>query len=160
VGADRLVNAVAAFSKYKTALVVVDFGTATTFDCISKRGEYLGGVISPGILVSSEALFQTASKLPRVEIFVRPDVVIARDTVSSMNAGIVFGYAGLVDGVVERIKEEMEQSPKVIATGGLADIISEEAKTIDAVEPHLTLEGLRIIYRHMSTHGPSQQGTP
>ena len=146
VGADRIVNAVAAFHKYRTSLIVVDFGTATTFDCISHEGAYLGGVISPGILISSEALFQKASKLPRVEIFVRPKRVIAKDTISSMNAGIIYGYAGLVDGIVRRIKEEMTPVPKVIATGGLAELMAEVAETIEAVEPHLTLEGLRIIY--------------
>jgi len=146
VGADRIVNAVAAFHKYRTSLVVVDFGTATTFDCISNQGAYLGGAISPGILISSEALFQKASKLPRVEIFVRPKCVIATDTISSMNAGIIYGYAGLVDGIVKGIKKEMASVPKVIATGGLAELMAGVAETIDGVEPHLTLEGLRIIY--------------
>ena len=149
VGADRIVNAVAAFHKYRRALVVVDFGTATTFDCISADGTYLGGAISPGILISSEALFRMASRLPRVEIFVRPKEVIARNTVSSMNAGIVFGYAGLVDGMVERIRREMGRELTVIATGGLAEIMAEVAETIEVVEPHLTLEGLRIIYDKM-----------
>jgi type III pantothenate kinase len=146
VGADRIVNAVAAFHKYRSSLVVVDFGTATTFDCISQEGAYLGGAISPGIFISSEALFQKASKLPRIEIFAAPKSVIARDTISSMNAGIIFGYAGLVDGIVQRIKTEMTSMPKVVATGALAEIISEFSETIEAVEPHLTLEGLLIIY--------------
>lgn len=146
VGADRLVNAVAAFHKYRTSLVVVDFGTATTFDCISGEGAYLGGAISPGILISSEALFQKASKLPRVEIFVRPKCVIAKDTISSMNAGIIYGHAGLVDGIVHHIKKEMTPVPKVIATGGFAELIAPVSETIELVEPHLTLEGLRIIY--------------
>lgn len=146
VGADRIVNAVAAFHKYRTSLVVVDFGTATTFDCISDQGAYLGGAISPGILISSEALFKKASKLPRVEIYRMPKGVIAKDTMSSMNAGIIYGYAGLVDGIVCRIKKEMKPTPKVIATGGLADLIAEVAQAIEVVEPHLTLEGLRIIY--------------
>jgi len=146
VGADRIVNAVAAFHKYRTSLVVVDFGTATTFDCISDQGAYLGGAISPGILISSEALFKKASKLPRVGIYRRPKRVIAKDTISSMNAGIIYGYAGLVDGIVCRIKKEMKPTPKVIATGGLAEFMAEVAQTIEVVEPHLTLEGLRIIY--------------
>jgi len=146
VGADRLVNAVAAFDKYHTSLVVVDFGTATTFDCVSADGAYLGGAISPGILISSEALFQKASKLPRVEIFGQPKCVIAKDTVSSMNAGIIFGYAGLVDGIVARIKKEMTPEPKIIATGGLAGLISEVSNSIEVVEPHLALEGLRMMY--------------
>jgi type III pantothenate kinase len=146
VGADRIVNAVAGFHKYRTSLVVVDFGTATTFDCISEEGAYLGGAISPGILISSEALFKKASKLPRVEIYRRPEGVIAKDTISSMNAGIIYGYAGLVDGIVCRIKNEMKPTPRVIATGGLAELIAEVADSIEVVEPHLTLEGLRIIY--------------
>ena len=146
VGADRIVNAVAAYYKYKTSLIVVDFGTATTFDCISQEGAYLGGAISPGILISSEALFQKASKLPWVEIFAAPERVVGKDTISSMNAGIIYGYAGLVDGIVRRIKKEMTQEPKVIATGGLAELMADVAETIEAVEPHLTLEGLKLIY--------------
>jgi type III pantothenate kinase len=106
----------------------------------------MGGAISPGIIISSEALFQKASKLPRVEIFAPPESVIARDTISSMNAGIIYGYAGLVDGIVRRIKKEMPSVPKVIATGALAEVVSEFSETIEAVEPHLTLEGLLIIY--------------
>jgi type III pantothenate kinase len=151
VGADRIVNAVAAFDKYHWSLVVVDFGTATTFDCISQEGAYMGGAISPGIFISSEALFQKASKLPRVEIFAAPKSVIARDTISSMNAGIIYGYAGLVDGIVQRIKNEMTSTPKVIATGALAELVSEFSETIEAVEPHLTLEGLLIIYNKTHT---------
>ncbi len=146
VGADRIVNAVAAFHKYATSLVVVDFGTATTFDCISAEGAYLGGAISPGILISSEALFKKASKLPRVEIFAHPKSVIGKDTISSMNAGIIYGYAGLVDGIVSRMKETLSPLPKVVATGGLAQLMAEVAQSIEVVEPHLTLEGLRIIY--------------
>lgn len=149
VGADRIVNAAAAFHKYRTSLIVVDFGTATTFDCIAQDGAYLGGAISPGIVVSSEALFQKASKLPRVEIFVAPKRAIAKDTISSMNAGIIFGYAGLVDGIVGRIKNEMTPVPKVVATGALAELVAEFSETIEEVEPHLTLEGLRIIYDKM-----------
>ncbi len=153
VGADRLVNAVAAFHKYRTSLVVVDFGTATTFDCISGEGAYLGGAISPGILISSEALFQKASKLPRVEIFMRPKCVIAKDTISSMNAGIIYGHAGLVDGIVHNIKKELVPVPKVIATGGLAELIAPVSDSIECVEPHLTLEGLRIIYHNVQKRG-------
>ncbi len=145
VGADRIVNAVAAFAKYKTSLVVIDFGTATTFDAISEQGEYLGGAISPGVLIASEALFMKASKLPRVEIFVPPKSVIGKDTASSIKAGIIFGYAGLVDGMVQRMKREMGTNPRVIATGGLAELIYKVSETIEAVEPNLTLEGLRII---------------
>jgi len=147
VGADRIVNAVAAYEKYRTSLVVIDFGTATTFDCVSKEGSYLGGAISPGVLISCEALFQKASRLPRVEIFAKPKKVIAKDTISSMNVGIVYGYAGLVDGIVGRIKREMGQNPTVVATGGLAPLICEEAESIDHVEEFLTLEGLIIIFK-------------
>jgi type III pantothenate kinase len=140
------VNAVGAFEKYKTALVVVDFGTATTFDYISEEGAYMGGAIAPGILISCEALFQKASKLPRVEIFAKPKAVIAKDTISSMNVGIVYGYAGLVDGIVNRMKREAGRNLKVIATGGLAPLISDVSETIDQVEDMLTLEGLIIIF--------------
>jgi len=150
VGADRIVNAIGAFHKYRTNLVVVDFGTATTFDCVSQDGAYLGGVISPGIVISSEALFQKASKLPRVEIFAKPKEAIAKDTIGSMNAGIIFGYAGLVDGIVARIAKEMPSAPKVLATGALAGLIAEVAESIEVVEPHLTLEGLRIIYNKVN----------
>ena len=145
VGADRIVNAVAAFHKYQTSLVVIDFGTATTFDSISEKGEYLGGAISPGIMIASEALFMKASKLPRVEIFVPPENVIGKDTASSIKAGIIFGYAGLVDGMVRRMKIEMDTNPRVIATGGLAELMCQVSETIEVVESDLTLEGLRII---------------
>jgi len=146
VGADRIVNAVAAYEKYRTALVVVDFGTATTFDCISSDGAYLGGAIAPGILISCEALFQKASKLPRVEIFARPKSVIARDTITSMNVGIVYGYAGLVDGLVRRIKKEFKEEVTVVATGGLAPLVYDVSETIDHIEEFLTLQGLMIIF--------------
>jgi type III pantothenate kinase len=145
VGADRIVNGIAAFKKYGTSLIVVDFGTATTFDAISENGEYLGGAISPGIGIASEALFREASKLPRVEIFLPPETVIGKDTISSIKSGIIFGYAGLVDGIVRRMKTEMGTDPKVIATGGLARLLFDVSETIEAVEPALTLEGLRII---------------
>ncbi len=145
VGADRIVNAVGAYHRYRTSLIIIDFGTATTFDAISARGEYLGGAISPGIGISAEALFTHASKLPRVEIFKPPAAVVGKDTISSIQSGIIFGYAGLVDGIVQRMKAEMRTLPKVIATGGLAPLIREVATTIEAVEPDLTLQGLRII---------------
>jgi len=147
VGADRIVNAVGAYEKYQTALVVVDFGTATTFDCISRQGAYIGGAIAPGVLISSEALFQKASKLPRVEIFAHPENVIAKDTVSSMNVGIIYGYAGLVDGIVNRIKKESRDNLTVVATGGLAPLISDVSATIDHIEEFLTLQGLMIIFK-------------
>lgn len=145
VGADRIVNAVAAYKRYQTSLIVIDFGTATTFDAISEKGEYLGGVISPGIGISSEALFTHASKLPRVDIYKPPATVVGKDTISCIQSGIIFGYAGLVDGLVKRMKAEMGGTPKVIATGGLAPLIHHVADTIEAVEPNLTLDGLKII---------------
>lgn len=145
VGADRIVNAVAAYERKGCSLIVVDFGTATTFDYISARGEYQGGAIAPGLGISAEALFARASKLPRVE-FVRPPQVIAKNTVNSIQAGILFGYAGMVDGIVNRMKEEAGGEPLVLATGGLAELIASASETIAEVEPFLTLEGLRIIY--------------
>lgn len=145
VGADRIVNAVAAFDKYRQETIIVDFGTATTFDYVSPRGEYMGGCISPGIVISSEALFKRASKLPRVE-FGKPRTIITKDTVSAIQAGIMFGYAGLVDGIVNRMKAEVKSNPLVIATGGLARVVAQEARTIDKIEEMLTLDGLRIIY--------------
>jgi len=146
VGADRIVNAVAAYEAYRRATIVVDFGTATTFDYISDRGEYLGGIISPGIMISCEALFQKASKLPRVEIFARPRSILAKNTISSMNAGIVYGYAGLVEGIISRMKREVNADLKVVATGGLASLIASECPAIDEVDDYLTLKGLKIIF--------------
>ncbi|GAA0138046.1 type III pantothenate kinase [Paenibacillus sp. YSY-4.3] len=145
VGADRIVNAVAAVEQYGGPLVVVDFGTATTFDCIDAAGNYLGGAIVPGIGISTEALYQRASKLPRIELE-KPKKVIGRNTVHAMQSGIIFGYAGQVDGIVNRIRREMNAEPKVIATGGLAELIASEAESIQEVNQLLTLEGLRIIY--------------
>lgn len=146
VGADRIVNAVAAYAKYGTGLIVIDFGTATTFDAVSERGEYLGGAISPGIRIAAEALFMKASKLPRVDIITAPERVIGQNTIGSIQSGVIFGYAGLVDGMVRRMRTEMDFVPKVIATGGLAPLMSNVAESIEAVEPDLTLEGLRILY--------------
>lgn len=149
VGADRIVNAVAAFEKYKKAMIIIDFGTATTFCAINKNGDYLGGTICPGIKIASDALFERAAKLPRVEL-VKPETVICKNTVSSMQAGIIYGYVGQVDYIVYKMKQEMinkgEDDPIVIATGGLATLISEESKYVDKIEPILTLDGLRIIY--------------
>jgi type III pantothenate kinase len=123
----------------------VDFGTATTFDCVSNRGEYLGGVIAPGIMISADALFSRAAKLPRTEI-VKPPRALGRNTVHSMQSGIIYGYVGLVDGMVERLKKEMGYPCTVLATGGLATLIQSESTTIDEVDDFLTLEGLRILY--------------
>jgi type III pantothenate kinase len=145
VGADRIVNAVGAYQRYQCSLIIIDFGTATTFDVVTERGEYIGGAISPGIGISAEALFSHASKLPRVELFKPPSNVIGKDTITSIQSGIILGYAGLVDGIVERMKAEMGSNPKVIATGGLAPLIQHVANTIEKVEPNLTLEGLKII---------------
>jgi len=146
VGADRIVNAVAAYEQVKCAVVVVDFGTATTFDCISPKGEYIGGVIAPGIQISADALFARAAKLPRVEI-AKPTKVVGRNTVGSMQSGIVYGYVGLVDGMVDRIRAELGYHTAVIATGGLARLVQPESRTIERVEEYLTLEGLRILYK-------------
>jgi type III pantothenate kinase len=145
VGADRVVNAVAAFAKIQGACIVVDFGTATTFDCISEKGEYLGGAITPGIGTALDALVTRAAKLPRVEI-AKPRSALGRNTVESMQSGILYGYVALVDGLVDRLSVEMGCSVKVMATGGLAGAISAESKVIESVEPNLTLEGLRLIY--------------
>jgi type III pantothenate kinase len=149
VGADRIVNAVAAYEKYRSSLIVIDFGTATTFDVISGKGEYLGGAISPGIGIAAEALFQRASKLPRVELAHPPGSAIGKNTADSMKSGIIFGYAELVDGMVRRIKKEMGGSPKVIATGGLAPLMKNISQTIETVDQGLTLEGLRIISKKL-----------
>lgn len=146
LGADRIVNAVAAYERFHHGLIVVDFGTATTFDCVSQKGEYLGGVIAPGMQISADALFARAAKLPRVEIQ-RPPKVVGRSTVHSMQSGIVFGYVGLVDGLVDRLVEEMAlPSCAVIATGGLARLIAPLSRTIEDVDDELTLTGLRILY--------------
>jgi type III pantothenate kinase len=145
VGADRIVNAVAAFEDLKSGCIVVDFGTATTWDVVTPKGEYLGGVIAPGIQISAEALYEHAAKLPRVEL-ARPGKVVARNTVASMQAGLVYGYAGMVDSLVERIRADVEWPMRCIATGGLAPLIATETKTIEATDELLTLKGLTILY--------------
>jgi type III pantothenate kinase len=151
VGADRVVNAVAAYEAYGRAtrapVIVVDFGTATTFDAISAAGEYIGGVICPGIGISADALFQRAARLPRVDVR-KPPTVIGRTTVTSMQAGLFFGYVSMVDGIVARMRAELDGGDRAacIATGGMADIIASETTAIERVVPDLTLEGLRLIW--------------
>lgn len=144
VGPDRVLNAVAAIERYGTPAIVVDFGTATTFDAISEGGEYVGGVIAPGVQISADALYQHTARLPRVEL-VAPSSVIGKNTVESVQSGLMHGYAAMVDGLVERISEELGP-PSVIATGGLASVMLEECRTIDEHDPWLTLEGLRIVF--------------
>ena len=145
VGADRIINAVAAYERHRAGCLVVDFGTATTFDVVTPKGEYLGGAIAPGIGISADALFHAAAKLPRVELL-RPRSVIGKYTVSSMQSGLVYGYVGLVDGIVERMRAEVDFPLKVIATGGLAPLIAKDSRTIEECDEMLTLTGLRLIY--------------
>jgi type III pantothenate kinase len=154
VGADRIVNAAAAWEKYGrkagVPLIVVDFGTGTTFDVVSRNGEYMGGVICPGIGISAEALFQRAARLPRVDVR-KPAAVIGQNTVDAMQSGLFFGYVDMVDGLVGRIRAELDAGDQaiVLATGGLADVLAGESRTIQHLEPDLTLEGLRLIWeRH------------
>jgi len=152
VGADRIVNAVAGYEKHKKALIIVDFGTATTFDYITPKGDYVGGAIAPGIMISLEALFERASKLPRVEL-IKPKSIVGRNTVHAMQSGITYGYVSLVDGIVHKMKEEVKTNPYVIATGGLASLIYKESNTIDEVDELLTLKGLKILYnKNKDTH--------
>ena len=145
VGADRIVNAVAAYEKYGGPVIIVDFGTATTFCAVDAKGVYLGGSICPGIGISTEALVQRTAKLPRIELK-RTDSVICRNTIESMQAGVFYGFVGQVEGIVSRMRRELDMSARVVATGGLAVVVAPATKTIDVVEPMLTLEGLRIIY--------------
>jgi type III pantothenate kinase len=145
LGADRIVNATAAYHLYKSPVIIVDFGTATTFCAISGKGDYLGGIIVPGIGISAEALFEKTALLPRIEL-VKPGTVIGKGTVESMQSGIIYGFAELVDGIVKRMKKEFSSAAKVIATGGWAELIASESKTIDEIVPFLTLKGLKIIY--------------
>lgn len=154
VGADRIVNAVAAYEQCHggSGCIVVDFGTATTWDVVTPKGEYLGGIIAPGVQISAEALYGKAAKLPRVEI-ARPPKVIGRNTVSSMQAGLLYGYAGMVDALVTRIRHEVDFPARCIATGGLAELIASETTTIEATDELLTLKGLKILYdRNVGAH--------
>ncbi|TET39702.1 MAG: type III pantothenate kinase [Dehalococcoidia bacterium] len=145
VGADRVVNAAAAHRLYGGPLIIIDFGTATTVDAVSKEGDYLGGAIAPGIGIAAEALFERASKLPRIEL-IAPEHAIGKNTVASMQSGMIFGYVGLIESLVRRIRQELGGKARVIATGGLADIIAKETKVVDVVSPHLSLLGLRLIH--------------
>jgi type III pantothenate kinase len=156
VGADRIVNAVAAFEWAKGGVIVVDFGTATTFDCVTPKGEYLGGVITPGVMISAEALFSRAARLHRVEIALPPKVV-GRNPIHSMQSGIVYGYAGLVDGLCARLKRELGYPCRVIATGGLARLIAPQTEAIEHVDDNLTLTGLRIIFER-NEHAQQKEG--
>ncbi|MGE7907813.1 type III pantothenate kinase [Peribacillus sp. NPDC094092] len=146
VGADRIVNAVAGIHEYGSPLIIVDFGTATTYCYINEDKQYMGGAIAPGINISTEALYSKAAKLPRIEIS-RPEGIIGKNTVSAMQAGILYGYVGQVEGIVNRIKAQSNLEPTVIATGGLAGLIANESTVIDVVEPFLTLKGLQLIYK-------------
>jgi type III pantothenate kinase len=150
VGADRIVNGVAAYAKWPEGAVVVDFGTATTFDVVTDKGEYAGGVIAPGLIISADALFRATAKLPRVEL-VRPRCAVGKNTVASIQAGLVFGYASMVDGLVERIRAEVDFSPHVVATGGLAQLIAYESSTIQDCDELLTLRGLQILHARNTT---------
>lgn len=146
VGADRIVNAVAAIHEYGSPLIIVDFGTATTYCYIDEREQYMGGAIAPGIGISTEALYDRASKLPRIEI-ARPPSVVGKNTVSAMQAGIVYGYIGQVEGIIARMKAQSKETPTVIATGGMASLIAAESPAVDHVDPFLTLKGLYLIYK-------------
>ncbi len=150
VGADRIVNGIAAFERTRSACIVVDFGTATTFDSITGRGEYAGGAIAPGLNLAMDALFSRTAKLPKVDV-ARPEHVVGKSTVESIQSGCYFGYAALVDGLVSRMKKEMSEPIRVIATGGLATVIAKEAAAIQEVDENLTLDGLRILYERNRT---------
>ncbi len=151
VGPDRLVNAIAGFERTKQAVIIIDYGTATTFDCVSSKGEYLGGAIAPGIILAAEALSKGTSRLPRVELFTTPDSAIGQDTVSAIQAGLIFGFAGLTQGILKRLTNEYPEKPRIIATGGLAPTIGAYCSEIEEIIPDLTMEGLAILYRRLKS---------
>ena len=146
VGADRIINALAGFQKYKSPLIIADFGTAITFDCVSERGEYLGGAIAPGLGISLEALSSQTAKLPKVDISTPPRTAIATNTADAIKSGVLFGYGGMVEGITARLCQEFPSPPLVVATGGMAALVAPFAPSIKHVDPELTLEGLRLIY--------------
>jgi type III pantothenate kinase len=156
VGPDRVVNAVAAEALYGAPLIVIDFGTAITFDCVSRRGEFIGGAIAPGIGLALDALLSRAARLSRVEL-ARPERAIGRSTVTNIQSGVVYGFAGLVDGLVGRMKDEMADTPKIIATGGLAPLIAAVTRTVEHVNTELTLEGLRLLYTRWVGLAPARR---
>lgn len=147
IGADRLANALGGWEKYKTSLIIVDFGTAITFDCISNEGVYLGGAIAPGVMLSMEALFRGTAKLPRIDLSIPPVRAIGKDTISALKSGLLFGFAGLTDSLVEKLSREMSENPRVIATGGLAGVIVPLTQRIERIDPTLTLDGLFYLWK-------------
>lgn len=147
VGADRLVNVLAGWEKYRSALILVDFGTAITFDCVSSEGVYLGGAIAPGVMLAMESLFRGTAKLPRVDLSIPPERAIGNDTVSALKSGLLLGFAGLTDYLIDRLSEEMGEKPKVIATGGLVGLITSLSKRIEKIDPTLTLDGLFYLWK-------------
>ncbi len=147
VGADRLINALAGWEKYKTSLIIVDFGTAITFDCISEKGVYLGGAIAPGLFISAEALFKKTAKLPKIDLSEIPLQTIGKDTISALKTGLLYGFTGLTDYLIDKLSKEMGSSPKVIATGGMAKFIVPLSKKIEKIDPYLTLEGLYYLWK-------------
>jgi len=149
VGADRIVNAFAGWKKYGKSMIIVDFGTAITFDCVSKSGEYIGGAIAPGITISVDALFSKTAKLPKVDLSTPPVEVIGKDTVAAIKSGILYGFAGLTDSLVKKLSSDMETTPLVIATGGLASLIVPLCSTVDRLEPYLTIEGLFFLWKDL-----------
>ncbi len=157
LGADRIANAIAAFKRYRKAVIVVDYGTAITFDCISEQGQYLGGAIAPGIQLSAEALFKGTSKLPRVDLTKKPTSTIAQDTATAIQTGILYGFSGLTDRIVRVLAAEFQEKPKAIATGGLSAVIAPYCETLEEIIPDLTLEGIAEIYQQIRKSNSGQE---